>query len=276
MRRRALQLRRLLLWQAHPGRYPRPTTAGPAERHPHLLYEQRIALRRDDDGAHPVLEAGKLANVRLAAPLLNGLLLAPGRTFSFWRAVGPLRAADGYRHGMELRGGCVVPSLGGGICVLTNALFAAAVDLGWTIVERHGHTLEVVAPPPGALWGVDATAVWPDLDLRFAVPEDEGSARLEVRVDQDVLVLRVHGQRPSRRRVQLEIDDGGLVDVGGSTVRRGSVLRSIDDGPVELVAANAKRLLDDDERGRTCLTCDRFSCGARVVVPIGEVESAGP
>ena len=274
-RRRALQLRRLLLWRTRPARYPLPSTAGPAERHPHLLYEQRVALRRDDDGAHPVLEAGKLANVRLAAPLLDGLLLAPGRPFSFWRAVGRLRAADGYRHGMELRGGCVVPSLGGGICVLTNALFAAAVQLGWTIVERHGHTLEVVAPPAGALWGVDATAVWPDLDLRFAVPDGDGSARLGVRVEADTLVLRVHGEQPSRHRVLLDIDDAGLMSVDGSRVRRGSVLRRIDNGPAELVATNAKRLLEDGERGRTCLTCDRLTCGARVVVPIGEVESAG-
>jgi vancomycin resistance protein VanW len=249
--------------------------AGPVQQHPHVLYEQRIALRRSDDGAHPVLEAGKVANVRLAAPLLDGLLLEPGRPFSFWRTVGPLRAADGYRHGMELRGGCVVPSLGGGICVLTNALFAAAVQLGWTIIERHGHTLEVVAPPPGALWGVDATAVWPDLDLRFAVPHGDGSARLTVRVEGDTLVLRVHGERPVAHRVVLDLDDGGVTRSGDSMVRRGSVLRRVDDGPAELVATNAKRLLDGGERKRTCLTCDRLGCDARVVVPVGEIESAG-
>lgn len=274
-RRRGLQLRRLLLWRARPDAYPLSQSAGPAQRHPHLLYEQRVALRRDDVGAHPVLEAGKVANVRLAAPLLDGVLLEPGRPFSFWRAVGRLRAADGYRHGIELRGGCVIPSLGGGICILTNALFAAAATLGWTVLERHGHTLEVVAPAAGAVWGVDATAVWPDLDLRFAVPADEGSARLSLRIDDDVLVLQIFGERPPRRRVVLELHDDGVSASGGSMIRRGTVMRRIDDGPAELIAANVKRLLDDAERGRTCLTCDRFACGARVEVPAGEVESAG-
>jgi hypothetical protein len=107
------------------------------------------------------------------------------------------------------------------------------------------------------------------------VPAGEGSARLSLRVDDDVLVLRVFGERPPRRRVVLELHDDGVSASGGSMIHRGTVMRRIDDGPAELIATNAKRLLDDAERGRTCLTCDRLGCGARVEVPAGEVESAG-
>src|SRR4051812_13627990 len=117
-------------WMARPSQYPvavEATRSGLTS----LVHEQRVALRRSDDGAHPVFEDGKRVNVTLAAPALDGVLLAPGATFSFWRAVGPPRASLGFRHGMELRGGCVVPALGGGLCLLSNALFRAAVDLGW-------------------------------------------------------------------------------------------------------------------------------------------------
>lgn len=123
---------------------------------PFLLHACDVPLHRHDSAADPVLELGKRHNVALAAPYFDGLELAPDRPFSFWRALGRITRARGFRHGMELRGGCIVPALGGGICLLSNALFRMACELGWTILERHGHTLDATPPttmtpsePPG-------------------------------------------------------------------------------------------------------------------------------
>jgi vancomycin resistance protein VanW len=134
-----------------------PAGAGRSARIPHELYRRRwpVAAR---DAVDPRLEQGKQINIALAAPYLSGLVVAPERPFSFWRAVPRPTAARGYRPGMELRGGCVVPTAGGGLCLLSNALFAAAAELGRWILERHGHTM--TAGVAGAA-DLDATVLWP-------------------------------------------------------------------------------------------------------------------
>src|SRR5262245_12150177 len=68
------------------------------------------------------LTAGKVENLRVAARRLDGLELEPGAVFSFWRHLGQPARWKGYVEGRELREGCVVPSIAGGLCQLSNAL----------------------------------------------------------------------------------------------------------------------------------------------------------
>jgi vancomycin resistance protein VanW len=227
-------------------------------------------MRRHDPGAHELLEQGKCVNVALAAPSLHGVVLDPGRPFSFWRAVGPPTAALGYRHGIEVRGGCVVPSIGGGLCLLTNALFRAAAEMNWVILERHGHTLEAV-PSADEPWGVDATAAWPYIDLRFAVPRGGSPARLGVRVDGDVLVVEVWTVGTSHPQVELMAADDRTELIEGHRIRSNRIVRRSTDElgveRVETIAVNTKRLLDPSDLARNCLTCDLTGCAGRVTVP---------
>ena len=130
-------------------------------------------LARTDDagaGAEWKLTAGKVQNLRVAARRLNGLFMPAGGMFSFWRALGRPVRARGYVAGRELREGCMVASTGGGLCQLSNALYAAALDAGLEIVERHAHSKVV----PGSLAerGLDATVFWNYVDLRFRATVD--------------------------------------------------------------------------------------------------------
>lgn len=111
------------------------------------------------------LELGKVENLRVAARALNGLVFDEGEIFGFWRAVGRPTRARGYVIGRELRQGCLVPTVAGGICQLTNALSRAASRAGMEIVERHAHSAQVadlVIDPE-----TDATVFWNYIDLRF-------------------------------------------------------------------------------------------------------------
>jgi vancomycin resistance protein VanW len=252
----------------HPSRFPTVVqadrgTAGV------LLHEQRLALRRSDTGADPIFEEGKRVNVALAAPAFDGVQLQPGVPFSFWRTLGAPRRSLGYRHGMELRGGCVVPSMGGGLCLLSNALFRAAAELGWEIVERHGHTMEAV-PSDELPWGVDATIAWPYIDLRVAVPVGDAPARLQVRVDNDELVVQVWGSAPVRRVIELVGLDDRVDVIDGQRVRTNRVERRVTEADgrtsTTVIAQNAKRLLASADLGRSCLTCALDGCAGRVTI----------
>jgi hypothetical protein len=112
------------------------------------------------------LELGKVENLRVAARALNGIILPAGQIFSFWRLIGRPTAAKGYVEGRELRSGCMIPTIAGGICQLTNALSRCAQQAGCEIIERHRHSAAVdglVIDPV-----TDATVYWNYLDLRFA------------------------------------------------------------------------------------------------------------
>lgn len=256
--------RRRCLWTLRPEEFPQPVLGDP-RRYPVLLQTRRVALRRQDPDAHPLLESGKIANVALAAPCFDGLQLGPGLPLSFWRALGRITARRGFRYGMEVRAGCVVPALGGGICLLSNALFELAVRLDWRILERHGHTVEAV-PTWSRPWGLDATVFWPYVDLRV---EPRVACLLRARVeDGEWLVLEVFARQAWRGRVELESRNNGL-EAGA---RHNQVWRRsyLEDGRLmgeELVAENRKHILHaGPQRRRNCLTCGESGCRARVVV----------
>lgn len=250
------QARRLASWTAQRSRWVAPRI-GDATDFPHRIYERSVAIARDDDSAHPLLERGKLTNVALAAPCFDGIVVTPDAPLSFWRALGRVTAARGFEWGMELRAGCIVPALGGGICLISNALFEMAARLGWRILERHGHSLDAgLAVEPG----LDATVLWPHVDLRVAPPS--GAARLEVRVrDGRLHVIATFASEPRAREVHLRL----VREPAPAPFRASSVVRTID-GTREVIARDRKRVLHESERTRNCLTCNEIACHARVRV----------
>ena len=252
----ALATHRLAGWVTGPREYGGPPVHA-SGRFPHLLHGARIPIERHD--ADPVFEAGKRHNVRLAAPAFDGLELTPERPFSFWRALGRVTAARGYRHGMELQGGCIVPSIGGGLCLLSRALFQLAVYSGFDILERHGHSLIAVEPPPGAVWGLDATVLWPYVDLRFA--PRRGRVALKVQVRDGALHVTARSTLPAEGKVELAAIDPREHE----RVRTNRIVRRIDGAFRDVVAVNRSRLMTDAKR--SCLTCNETGCHSRVEVP---------
>jgi hypothetical protein len=111
------------------------------------------------------LTAGKIHNLRQAIKQLDGIEVEAGRLFSFRRQIGRTTRRRGFVKGRELREGCVIASIGGGLCQLSNALYEAAVAAGFDIVERHAHSR--IIPGSRASAGHDATVFWNYVDLRF-------------------------------------------------------------------------------------------------------------
>ena len=259
------QVERLVGWAVAPSRWPAPRLAT-TEPSAALVYDMRVPVGRADADADPRFEAGKRHNLALAAPCFDGLLVAPDHPLSFCRTLGRPSRGRGFVDGMELRGGCIVPSVGGGVCLLSNALFAMALALGWDVLERHGHSMQAVPPRPGEPWGIDATVLWPHVDLRIA--PREGRARLGARVEGDALRVTVHADAPSPFVARLDVVDDRVETTATGTFRANRVVRRLEHAPsgrVELavVAVNRKRVLDATARRRSCYTCGETACRER-------------
>lgn len=154
--------------------------------------ESRTPLRANSHPAEQRLQEGKVRNLSVAARFLDGLRIPANQTFSFWRHVPRPMRSTGFTEGRELREGCIIPSVGGGLCQLSNALYSATLDFGCEIIERHAHSR--VVPGSATEAGRDATVFWNYVDLRFRPRHD---LWLEVTLTGDALLVRFHGKAHS-------------------------------------------------------------------------------
>ncbi len=134
------------------------------------------------------LTAGKVQNLRTALRGIDGIVVGAGQVFSFWRQVGRPIRRRGFVAGRELREGCMIATAGGGLCQLSNALYAAALDAGLDVLERHQHTR--IVPGSRAADGRDATVFWNYLDLRL---RSDTAFRIDARLTADDLELTIRG-----------------------------------------------------------------------------------
>lgn len=168
-----------------------PASHGPANAP--IIAESRTRLWADGAEAERHLQLGKVHNLRLALRRLHGAEIPAGSVFSFWTQIGRASRWRGYVAGRELREGCIIPSIGGGLCQLSNALYDAALSAGFEIIERHAHTQII----PGSLaeLGRDATVFWNYVDLRF---KSSSSFRIEATMDENFLSVRFRSEERPR------------------------------------------------------------------------------
>jgi vancomycin resistance protein VanW len=116
----------------------------------------------------PNLHNGKIKNLTTAIQSLNGVIIPPGKSFSFWNIVGATTTRRGFTKGMLISNGKVVEGLGGGLCQLSNLLYWLFLHTPVEIVERKHHSRDVF-PDSGRTipFGSGATIFHNLIDLRI-------------------------------------------------------------------------------------------------------------
>jgi len=188
LKTRAFQLRRAG-WEL--GQRPRCHPRRDALQDAPVIGQAASPLWTQTEAAEFPLTAGKIENLRVAARSLNGLEIPADQVFSFWRQLGRTTRGRGFTTGRELREGCMVPSLGGGLCQLSGLLYQAALEAGLEIIERHAHSRTI--PGSSAERGQDATVFWNYVDLRF---QAAAPWRLEVELTATELIIRIRSGSP--------------------------------------------------------------------------------
>jgi hypothetical protein len=182
-----------------------------------VIAEKRAPLWRELSAAEFPLTAGKVENLRRAARAFHGTEIAAGIPLSFWRQLGRTTRTRGFTEGRELREGCMVPAVGGGLCQLSGLLYQAALDAGLEIVERHAHSR--VVPNSAAELNLDATVFWNYVDLRVRGAHDW---RLEVELTAAEIVVRIrsphappaNSRQPSPREASAAPPSGDCLTCG--------------------------------------------------------------
>jgi vancomycin resistance protein VanW len=86
--------------------------------------------------------AAKRSNIDLALRAIDGVLLRPGETFSFWHSVGRPTASRGYAKAAALKDGLLTEEVGGAICFVSTLVYNVALLSGMAIDERYCHSVD--------------------------------------------------------------------------------------------------------------------------------------
>lgn len=141
----------------------------------HIVCKTSAPLRNTETGFNMIYQENKIFNLKLAAKALNGLVIKPGETFSFCRAVKNADKKTPYRDGLVMMNGRLTPSYGGGLCQMTDLIFMLFLHSPLTVTERHGHKVKDFPDlgESGAPKGTDATVFegWLDLKAKNTAPQ---------------------------------------------------------------------------------------------------------
>ena len=109
------------------------------EKLPVTVCEHKSIIRRVLGNTDMTLQENKAVNLSIAAPKVNGILIKPGETFSFWKTVGKSTAAKGYREGLIIASAKTGSAVGGGMCQFSNLLHWMVLHSPLEISEHHHH-----------------------------------------------------------------------------------------------------------------------------------------
>ncbi len=224
---------RYLLWCSPKFRWAKEQRT---EQLPQVQFAHATPLYRHLRGEEMVLQENKVVNLRLAVARLNGLVLAPGETFSYWRLIGKPTRRKGYKEGMVLFLGHVGSDIGGGLCQLSNLIFWMTLHTPLTVVERYRHSHDVFPDANRTQpFGSGATCAYPHRDLMIRNDTDQ-PFQLCLRVGETCLEGQWRALRPPACRYEIVERDHRMDQAAwGGYVRHNALYRRVWDQEGRLV-----------------------------------------
>lgn len=141
---------------------------------PYPFFRHDTVFMRQLQRVDMYLQENKKTNIRLASERLDGIIIKPGETFSFWRLIGRPTRAKGFLDGLLLSQGKLKKGLGGGICQLSNLIFWMTLHTPLKVTERWRHSYDVFPDVNRSQpFGSGATVSYNYIDLQIYNPTAE-------------------------------------------------------------------------------------------------------
>lgn len=192
---------------------------------PVLLKGHRSPVLRRLTGVDMDLQRSKRTNLALAAARIDGVVVAPGESFSFWRLVGRPTARKGYQDGLTIAGGNLGRAVGGGLCQLANLIHYLVLHSPLAVTELHHHSDALFPDDRRRVpFGTGTSIFYPHVDYRFR--NDAGQpVQLRVWLDGDDLCGELRGTAPFPLRYRLREEGSRYVREGEAYYRVSRVYR---------------------------------------------------
>lgn len=197
---------------------------------PVVNYSHSSLIRRILGNTEVELQENKAINLSIAAPKVNGIMIYPGETFSFWKLVGPDSEKRGYREGLTISSGRPSRGTGGGLCQLTNLIHWMILHSELSIIEHHHHDGIDLFPDFNRQipFGTGTSIVYNYLDYRF-VNRTNRTYQLLVWTDGEYLRGELRSDFPQDRSFHIHVENEFFSQENDGVYRNGIVYRDIID-----------------------------------------------
>lgn len=209
-------------------------------------------VRRKLHGVDMQLQENKAVNLRLAGSRINGLVIRPGETFSFYETVGRTTAKKGYLEGLVISNHGVTSGIGGGLCQLANLIHYMVLHSPLQVTELHHHT-DALFPDScrRVPFGTGTSVSYKKLDYRF-YNGTETPVQLRIWQDDTMLYGELRSTQPLTVRYRLEEEDNHYAqEADGAYYRNSRVYRVTEDIETgkkrkrELILVNHSKVMYD-------------------------------
>ncbi|MBR3928002.1 MAG: VanW family protein [Clostridia bacterium] len=166
---------------------PAAISSGDAEEGLQLIVSYQTSLEGSS--------SARRSNIRTALSNFNAFEVKVGETVSFNEVVGARTALRGYKEATVYYGATITEGLGGGICQASSTLYAALLQAGMDVIERHNHSM-VVAYCKASM---DAAVSEDAQDDFVFVNNTDYNIYIYTDVTREYALVNIYGRRPEYR-----------------------------------------------------------------------------
>lgn len=184
-------------------------------------------LCRPLHGVDMSLQENKVRNLEIAAASINGVVIKPGETFSFWKAVGKPSAKAGFLPGLTISGAKMTSDVGGGLCQLANMVHWLVLHSPMEVTELHHHS-DALFPDAGRRvpFGTGTSIFYNNVDYRFKNITNN-NYQLKIWLDEDNLLGEIRSDTPMMKRYKIIEQDSYFSMENGVYFRNSKVYRLV-------------------------------------------------
>lgn len=218
---------------------------------PNIVKSHSSILVRKLNGVDIRLQENKVTNIMLACNKINGIIIHPGETFSFWRTVGKATEKKGYKRGLVISRKGMTSGFGGGLCQMANMIHWLVLNSPLEVTELHHHSDALFPDERRRVpFGTGTSICYNYVDYRFKNNTDQ-DVQILVWVENGELCGELRSEREFPCRYKLVEENHHFQKEGEEYFRISQVYRIVIDRKTneelykELILDNHSRVMYD-------------------------------
>lgn len=218
---------------------------------PNTVKSHSSVLVRRLHGVDIRLQENKVTNIQLSSEHINGMIIKPGETFSFWKTSGRPTAKKGYKPGLTIGIGTLGSDIGGGLCQMANMIHYLVLNSPLEVTELHHHTDALFPDERRRVpFGTGTSVFYNSSDYRFKNNLDQ-NIQILVWIEGGELCGELRSEKPFKYRYKLVEENHHFAKEGEDYFRISQIYRHVIDRETsevvkrELVLDNHSRVMYD-------------------------------
>ena len=211
---------------------------------PNIVKSHSSILIRKLNGVDLRLQENKVTNIMLACNKVNGLIIHPGETFSFWKTVGKATQKKGYKEGLVISSKGLTSGYGGGLCQMANMIHWLVLNSPLEVTALHHHSDALFPDERRRVpFGTGTSVSYNNIDYRFRNNTDQ-DVQILVWIEDGELLGELRSEREFPYRYKLIEENHHFKKEGDKYYRISQVYRLVIDRATNEVL-NKELILDN-------------------------------